>query len=109
MFTHNKCTGFLLKLTMYKMPQTVDHKLLYNNVNLYCLQLSVGFWFYKHQLRYDRNWILSCNLYVMFCLCEVRYQTVWSTECSAPNESKHSIREVKSVVIFLTKWDTVPI
>lgn len=71
--------------------------------------MPIGFWFYKHLLRYDRNWILYCNLYVTFCLCEVHYQTVWNTEGSAPNDNKHSIREVKYVVIFPKKLDTVPI
>ena len=40
-----------------------------------CL-LTLCFLFYKHVLCEDRNWILSCKLYVMSCLCEMRYQTV---------------------------------
>jgi uncharacterized membrane protein len=38
-----------------------------------CL-LPVGL-FYKHLLRYDRKWVLSCNLHVTSGLCEVHYHT----------------------------------
>jgi len=31
---------------------------------------------YKHLLSYDPNWILSCNVYVQFCVFEVLYETV---------------------------------
>jgi hypothetical protein len=37
--------------------------------------LPVGFLFYKHLLCFYRNWILSCSLYVIYCVCEV--QLVW--------------------------------
>jgi len=44
-----------------------------------CLQIvsfPVGSLFYKHLLLSDPNWILSCNPYVMSCLCGV--------PCTAP-------------------------
>jgi len=43
--------------------------------------LPAGFSFYKHLLHYDRHWILSSNLHVMSCLCEVAYSTVRGSAC----------------------------
>jgi hypothetical protein len=43
---------------------------------VYICLLTFSFLFYKHVLRENQNWILSRKLYIMSCVCEMRYQTI---------------------------------
>jgi hypothetical protein len=48
---------------------------------VYNCPLASWFLVLKYLLRYDRNCILSYNLYAMLFSCEVRYQTVRESVC----------------------------
>ena len=37
--------------------------------------LAVGFLVYKHLLRYDRNWILSCKLFATYGMKSMNVRT----------------------------------
>ena len=39
---------------------------------VYCCLLAGWFLVLQTSVRYDQNWILPCNLYVMPCLCGTR-------------------------------------